>query len=87
MKLFQSSIEKLLYVLILLIFVVASYGTWAAVNDANKISDSQGLIIKNQVANNQAIKVYINCLTHIDPKGDVQAQLNSCFNAAPKVKG
>lgn len=93
MKILPSTIERLLYYILFLIFVVFIIFFVLTEQQNNQLKDlgqkivkAQETIIQNQTIQTQANKIYINCIVHINPAGDVQSQLNTCFNAAPKVK-
>ncbi len=93
MKIIQATVERLLYIVLFLIFIIFIVFLILTVEQNKKLVDigkeienAQQTIIENQSIQSQAGKVYINCLVHVNPPGDVQTQINTCFNAAPKVK-
>lgn len=67
------------------LLLVDVVGTCAATYDYIKISQAEQQIIKNQVIQSQRSVDYINCLIHIDPKGNLAAQEAACLNGVPKV--
>lgn len=96
MRIFQDTIERSLYVLLLLTFIAAGTGLFLTVKANNLLAEQQDqfhtdslrnlkTIEDNQIAQSQAIKVYIDCLVKINPQGDIPAQESACFNNAPVV--
>lgn len=100
MRILQSTVEKLLYILLFLMFIgIILVGT-VAYDDGQQIkriinNHSQSIaaeeqatqqIKANQATNSNAIKQYIACLIAINPTGNVQAQEQTCFDKAPEVK-
>lgn len=78
-KILQSTIERLLYLLLLLMFV--------AIIIVGTIAYRDGQLIKeNQKTNALAVKTYIACLLIIKPAPNVHIQEHRCFNNAPIVK-
>lgn len=102
MKILQSTIERLLYILLALMFVaVIVIGIIAyrdgqevkqIINDHTQVIQREEQqteeIEKNQLTNSTALKDYIACLLTLTPTGDMtlQAQEQTCFNNAPEVK-
>lgn len=99
MKLLQSTVENLLYIILLFVFV--SFGAAAtyaiknnrAIKATNAYSHAQNvsnlkLIEQNQAAEAQAIKTYIACLLTLSPQAPttIQAQEQVCFDKAPTIK-
>lgn len=97
MRFFQSSIEKLLYILLFLVFIVASIGAIGTIlsyktllqqqkNFHNESAANLAIIEANQAKQAKDIRIYIDCLIHIDVKGDVASQEKTCFDKAPYVQ-
>lgn len=97
MKILQSTIERLLYILLFIVFFVGVVGTIAAIHDGQELKAQQKqyhqdstnnlkTIEQNQVLQTQILKDYANCIFHINPQGNIQAQVLVCFNNAPVIK-
>lgn len=93
MRILQSNIERLLYLFLLLMFLVNIAGLVTNVvilqehTHTIQLQEQQTLTIEaNQKTNSHAIKDYIACLLVINPKGNLKAQEDTCFNNAPEVK-
>lgn len=97
MKIIQSTIERLLYIGLLLMFIVASIAAIAATLDYQQLTRQQrqfhdqslnnlNVIKQNQVNQTIATKEYIACILAINPKGNLHAQENACFDKAPSIK-
>lgn len=93
----QSTVERSLYILLLLMFVLAIVGTSIATVvyiDLRKQQTqlhSQSVtdlttIEQNQVLQTEAIKDYFACLLSINPQGNLSIQEQVCFNSAPIIK-
>lgn len=96
-KILQSTVEKLLYILLLLVFIANIILIIITVNIFNSLKTQQQsfhkdsasslvTIKQNQVNETVAVKTYIDCLLHINPQGNLPAQETICFNKAPVVK-
>lgn len=100
MRIIQSTIEKLLYVLVLLMFISIIIIAAVAYDDGQQIKQiinnhTQQIMFQeketdqikaNQLINSTALKDYIACLIAINPNGDIQVQETTCFKNAPEVK-
>jgi hypothetical protein len=92
----QSTIERLLYILLLLCFATTIIVGVIAYQDGQKIKQQQQIfhdsgtqslkvIKQNQQAETLAVKTYIACILVINPSGNLQAQEQACFDKAPKI--
>lgn len=97
MKIFQSSIEKGLYILLLTMFILVFIATIILIHVNNQLDKQQhefhadnvmnlAIIENNQAKQSQSIRIYIDCLLKIKPSGNVPAQEKVCFNKAPQIK-
>jgi hypothetical protein len=93
MNVLQSTIEKGLYVLLLVMFLVniaILYEVGKVINNHTDQLQQQNQLAKdiekNQFTNSSAIKDYIACLININPAGNVQQQEQTCFDRAPNIK-
>lgn len=97
LKLLQSTIERALYLLLLLVFIALAVVGYAVLNNNRRIVRQEKIFHQESVSNlqeikqNQAIqevalKEYIDCIIHINPQMNIQAQELSCFNGTPQVK-
>lgn len=97
MKIIQSTVERLLYIALALVFIVAAIGAFGAIYNSNKLTMQQkqfhadnisllNTIKKNQAIQTTATKDYIACLLKINPQGNLPAQEQVCFDEVPQVK-
>lgn len=97
MKILQSTVERLLYILLLLCFVTTVIVGTIAYKDGQKISQQQQqfhntniqslkIIKQNQEAETTAVKTYIACLLTLNPAiTSLQSQEQVCFSRAPTI--
>lgn len=94
MNIMQTTVERLLYTLLFLLFVGMTVIGGIAYSDGQQIkqvvSNQEELVkkIKSDQSNNGiAIKTYIACLISIPPLStDITTAEKTCFNSAPQVK-
>jgi ABC-type dipeptide/oligopeptide/nickel transport system permease component len=95
-QIMQSTVERLLYILLALVFLAVLVVGAIAYNDGQQvkqITEQHSSEIKNietnQHINALAIKQYIACLLNLSPT-QTQAQIKTaeltCFDNAPEVK-
>jgi D-alanyl-lipoteichoic acid acyltransferase DltB (MBOAT superfamily) len=99
MKILQSTIERMLYILLVFVFVTFTFAAFYAYKNNQAIKSTNAyfhnqnvanlkLIEQNQAVESLAIKTYIACLLTLNPKGNtsIQVQEQICFNKAPAIK-
>lgn len=98
MKIIQSTVERLLYVILLVVFLAVGFVGVIAYNDGKKITQQQQyfhdtniknlqVIKANQAAETGAVKTYIACLLTLAPNSStsIQQQEKVCFDKAPQI--
>lgn len=99
MRILQSTVERLLYFLLLLCFLATIIVGIIAYKDGQKISQQQQqfhegsaqtlrIIKQNQQAETLAVKTYIACLLTLNPQSSpasIQSQEQICFDTAPQI--
>lgn len=90
MKILQTSIERLLYLNLLLVFIIAAAFSFAFARQQNTLHNQSTAILQtikeNQAAQTEATKIYIDCLLKINPQGNIRIQEQVCFDKAPTVR-
>lgn len=93
MNILQSTIERGLYLLLLLLFLINIIGLVVNINILKdhtrsiQLQEQQTKTIENnQLTNSLALKDYIACLLVINPNGNLPNQEHICFINAPEVK-
>lgn len=98
MKIIESTIERLAWYLVFILFAGQIVGLVIGINVLHNLKqqtldfhnqniDNQVIIKQNQVNETQAIKQYIACLLTLNPQGPspLSAQELVCFNQVPKI--
>lgn len=97
MNIIESYIERLAWILVLVVFVGEVIGLIILSNILHNLKQQQtyfhnsnntslSIIKQNQATQTTAIKDYIACLLAINPQNNLTAQEQVCFNKVPEVK-
>lgn len=92
MKLFASTIEKMAWLLVVILFVIFSVAAFYAIRNYHAIKAQDQIFHAQNVENQKIIvtdvKDYIACLLTINPQSSVSLSIQeqTCFDKAPEVK-